>query len=189
MIDRKTYEQEEKKQKIHRTVNTALSIAVFLLGVHYFLPVLDKVTGLEEQRKINNEIAQLASDEGYRRCKYDDSLGKATVGFGHLLRTNEPIKCLDGHEAIKYLKEDYENAKESVERLYPWAEGEVKLVMINMTYQLGETGFSKFEDTINYLKEGNYVYAAGEMLNSRWARQTPNRAGRLAGRILGLENE
>lgn len=185
MITLDKYEKEEKKQKIHRTLNTVLNISVFSLGVLYLQPVLERLTGLEEERKIEQEISQLASDEGYRSCIYSDSLGKATIGFGHLIKENTS-SCIDGHEAVERLREDYEYARLSVERNYPWAEGEVKLVMINMTYQLGETGFSKFKDTISYLKQEEYDLAAGEMLNSVWAKQTPNRAGRLAGRIMSI---
>ena len=49
-----------------------------------------------------------------------------------------------------------------------------------MCYQLGVTGVSKFKKTLAYLENFEYRMASKEMLDSRWARQTPNRAKRLS---------
>ena len=84
------------------------------------------------------------------------------------------------------LRKDYANATKNIDKLYPWADGEVRLVLINMAYQMGPTGLSKFTETIGHLKESNYDLAASEMLNSIWANQTPSRASRLAGRIMAI---
>jgi lysozyme len=45
-----------------------------------------------------------------------------------------------------------------------------------MCYQLGVKGFSKFRKTIALLNSGDYIMASEEMLDSKWAVQTPNRA-------------
>ena len=55
-----------------------------------------------------------------------------------------------------------------------------------MCYQLGVTGFSKFKKTISYLKDGEWADCAYEMLDSLWARQTPQRAKELGNRIKEL---
>ena len=49
-----------------------------------------------------------------------------------------------------------------------------------MCYQLGLGGFSKFKKTISYLEKENYLEASKEMLDSKWAKQTPNRAKKLS---------
>ena len=53
-------------------------------------------------------------------------------------------------------------------------------VVYEMCYQLGLGGFSKFKKTIQFLRLGDYEACSSEMLDSRWARQTPNRAKRLS---------
>ena len=56
----------------------------------------------------------------------------------------------------------------------------VQEVVLNMCYQLGVTGVSKFRRAISALQEGDWDEAANEMLDSLWARQTPNRAKELS---------
>lgn len=53
-------------------------------------------------------------------------------------------------------------------------------VLINMCFQLGFTGFSKFKKTLKYINDFDFEKASKEMLNSLWAKQTPNRANELA---------
>ena len=57
---------------------------------------------------------------------------------------------------------------------------EIQGVVIEMAYQMGFTGFTKFKKAIANMKDKNWKAAAAEMLDSRWAKQTPNRANRLA---------
>jgi lysozyme len=47
-----------------------------------------------------------------------------------------------------------------------------------MVFQLGKTGVSKFRNMWKALQQNppQYSVAASEMLDSRWAKQTPNRA-------------
>ncbi len=56
-----------------------------------------------------------------------------------------------------------------------------------MTYQLGRGGLSKFKKMKGALCNGskpNYIDAANEMLDSKWAKkQTPRRAKELADRM------
>lgn len=148
--------------------------------------VKTKFEQLTEDQHRSSEIAQLVVDEGYRRCIYDDSRGLKTVGFGHLMLPTDTYKCLSKGQAVKLLMKDYAYAENSVDTRYPWAYGEVRLVLINMTYQMGASGVSKFKDTLNALRDEEYVDAAIELLDSRWAVQTSHRASRLAGRILAI---
>ena len=45
---------------------------------------------------------------------------------------------------------------------------------------IGKTGVSKFNNMWKALSELNYIGASFEMLDSRWAKQTPNRAKGMA---------
>ncbi len=185
-MDYDSYLQNEKLQAVHRTINTFLTLIVVVIGFNVLTPIYDDLSGLKAERIVQSEITQLVEDEGYRPKPYKDSLGKLTIGFGHLIKEGETFDDLTPHKAVEMLRKDYANASEDVERMYDWADGDVKLVLINMTYQMGSNGLSKFQKTINYLKTDQYDLAAGEMLTSRWANQTPRRASRLAGRIMSL---
>ncbi len=183
--------KSEKFQAIHRTLNTILGICILAVGLSLLYPLIDKVDDLEAQRLeqvkvVNSEIAQLMVDEGFKTKPYKDSRGLWTIGVGHLIQPHESFDKLTPRFIMEMLRKDYTSATKDIERLFPWAKSEVKLVLINMRFQLGATGLSKFSKTIKYLEAKEYDNAAIEMLSSKWARQTPNRASRLAGRIMQL---
>jgi len=56
---------------------------------------------------------------------------------------------------------------------------DVKNILQNMYYQLGNKLFN-FVKTLHYVETGKYKAAAIEMLDSLWAKQTPNRAKELS---------
>ena len=60
---------------------------------------------------------------------------------------------------------------------------EAKEVIINMVYQIGEGGVSKFKNMWKALDSEDYGEASFQMLDSKWAKQTPARAGKLAGKM------
>jgi lysozyme len=51
-------------------------------------------------------------------------------------------------------------------------------VLISMAYQLGVNGLAGFKNTLAMIAAGNFSGAASGMMNSLWARQTPDRAQR-----------
>ena len=53
-------------------------------------------------------------------------------------------------------------------------------IIIEMVFQLGRTGVKKFRNMWKALAEKNYIGASFEMLDSKWAKQTPNRAKSMA---------
>jgi lysozyme len=56
-------------------------------------------------------------------------------------------------------------------------------VLVEMVYQLGLTGVLGFRRMLDALRQSDYRLASVEMLRSRWAEQTPNRASELALRM------
>lgn len=148
--------------------------------------VVSKFESLTYEEHKTTEIAQIVIDEGYKRCIYNDSRGLQTIGFGHLMLPTDTFKCLVKGQAVALLKADYAYAENSVDNRYPWAYGEARLVLINMTYQMGQTGVSRFKKSLDCMRDEDYTCAAIELLDSRWARQTSHRAARLAGRILAI---
>ena len=59
---------------------------------------------------------------------------------------------------------------------------DAKIIIIEMIFQLGGTGVSKFRKMWQALQQDppDYAEASAQMLDSRWAKQTPNRAQEMA---------
>ena len=125
---------------------------------------------------IDNIVAQLKEHEGFRGQPYDDHLGNPTIGYGTLLPLSkaESVMLLR-HRLISKAEELFERSE-----IYRQASEEVRFVVLNMAYQLGVNGVLKFRLMWRALEQHDYRKASVEMLDSRWATQTPNRAFALA---------
>ena len=133
-------------------------------------------------------IDKIKEHEGFRASVYDDSLGIPTIGFGFAIKDLE----LDLDIAEEILKRKLKNLVKRVHNRFHWvsdAPKPIQEVVYNMCYQMGVSGFSKFKKTIQYLADKNYDKASKEMLDSRWARQTPNRAIELSNIVKAQSNE
>ncbi|UYU30296.1 lysozyme family protein [Siccibacter colletis] len=53
-------------------------------------------------------------------------------------------------------------------------------ILYSMAYQMGVNGLAGFKNTLAMIAAGKFDEASSGMLNSKWARQTPNRARRHA---------
>ena len=53
-------------------------------------------------------------------------------------------------------------------------------ILYNMVYQMGVKGVLNFKNMIKALEAKDYKRAGDEMLDSKWAKQTPARANRLS---------
>jgi len=56
----------------------------------------------------------------------------------------------------------------------------LKEIYTEMIFQLGPGGVSKFKKTFDFVKMKKFKEASIEMLDSRWNKQTPNRAKHLS---------
>jgi lysozyme len=139
--------------------------------------------------------------EGYRQLPYFDSLGFATVGYGHLIHNIELTAMVnyrtfgnllrwlsDPIQHDIWLVDDLRRAESDAQRYIGDAWERLsdvrKEVLTEMAFQLGASrlgGFVKLRDAI---LSGLWVRAQSEMMDSRWAQQTPNRAKELASRML-----
>lgn len=126
--------------------------------------------------------------EGFVPRTYADSLGKRTIGYGHLCV--EPEQWDDDKEYTKeelnvVFEKDFNEALKNAEHLI----GErsindtAKEVIIEMVFQLGIGGVGKFKNMWSALDRKDYGEASFQMLDSLWAKQTPARAGKLAGKM------
>ena len=129
---------------------------------------------------------RIKEHEGYRSKVYLDSLGKRTVGFGHLCVEDfwEDNKEYDKELLENIFEKDFQNAFEQVENLCNDYDLDITPtateVLIEMVFQLGIGNVKKFRRMIAALQEQDYETASVEMLDSRWAEQTPARAEELS---------
>ena len=124
-------------------------------------------------------LESIKKHEGFVEHVYDDSLGIPTIGYGFAIKD----LILDADIAEDILMRKLERLQRNANSRFRWLEDMpvvVQEVILNMCYQLGVTGVSKFRKAISALQEGDWDEAANEMLDSLWARQTPNRAKELS---------
>ena len=126
--------------------------------------------------------------EGFVNTIYKDTLGFATIGFGHKVTEHD------------YFEEEVEYSREELEKLFHQDLEHAQLLCENMfmcdlsydppellkdiytemIFQLGPGGVSKFKKTFDFVKMKQFKNASIEMLDSRWNKQTPNRAKALS---------
>ena len=130
-------------------------------------------------------INSIKAHEGYEPMVYKCTEGHDTIGIGFKvadLKLSEEVCDL-------IMAEILDDLISRIERKISWfryTEDEVKLVIVNMSYQMGLSGVLKFKRALAAMEIKNWGMAADEMLDSLWARQTPNRANELADIIRGL---
>ena len=135
---------------------------------------------------------QLTEDEG---CKYEiylDHLGYKTFGIGHLCKATDPENDLEvGSEVSKERVDecflnDIEKVIEDCIILYDdfyTLPDEAQLIVANMMFNLGRPRLTNFIRMRKAVNEGNFAEAKIQMLDSKWAKQVPNRAERLSERM------
>lgn len=132
-----------------------------------------------------DELKQAIKEhEGYRNKVYLCSENRRTVGYGHLCVEDhwEDDKEYDKEYLEEIFNKDFNKAVEQSNSLI----GErainhiAKQVIIEMVYQLGVGNVSKFQKMWSALDSEDYETAGNEMLDSRWAKQTPHRCAKLS---------
>ena len=132
---------------------------------------------------------QLKKHEGIKYKAYKDTEGNMTIGVGHKILPNEKYlltKELTDEEVEELFIQDMDTAISESEKL-PFFKGldDVRQnVVVNMVYNMGKAGYEKFKKSIEGVTNGDYVKAAVEMLDSKWATQVKGRAEELATQML-----
>ena len=141
---------------------------------------------------MNKLLESVKKHEGYRNKVYLDTLGKRTIGVGHLCVENfwEDDKEYEESFLMEILEKDLQGAIDKAEDLINNCPSggkanisdDAKIIIIEMIFQLGGNGVSKFRKMWQALQQDppDYAEASVQMLDSRWAKQTPNRANEMA---------
>ena len=138
---------------------------------------------------------QLKIDEGCVYEIYNDHLGYATFGIGHLVTESDPEQgqSLGTPVSSDRVAEAFESDIQSVLRdcniLYSDFDDlpeEAQQVIANMMFNLGRPRLSKFAGMKRGVDARDWDAAADEMVDSNWYRQVTNRADRLVERVRAL---
>lgn len=131
---------------------------------------------------IDDLTRQLRRDEGEVLHAYQDHLGFWTIGIGRLIDQRKG-GGITSEEAAYLLANDIAKFTTALRARLPWfgrLDEARQGVLANMAFQLGIDGVLGFKNTLALVDAGDYEGAARGMLASKWAQQTPARAGRLA---------
>lgn len=129
---------------------------------------------------------RIKKHEGFIPRVYKDILGKATIGYGHLVTEKDNFqvgKEYSKEELEEVFNQDFNKAVEGANELTSQLSlvlATVKGVIIEMVFQLGKTGVSKFKKFFEALNNQDYNEAANQMIDSNWHKQTPKRCEELA---------
>ena len=127
---------------------------------------------------LDRAAAYVEQEEGYRARVYRCPTGALTIGIGYNLDAGMPHD-----EAVLLLRHRLAKIHAELSNKLPFFGrlSEIRqAALISMAYQMGTDGLLAFNRTLASIEAGHYDTAGREMLESKWARQTPERAQRTA---------
>ena len=121
--------------------------------------------------------------EGFSATSYTDTTGHLTVGFGH--RTDKSV-TMSRETALAVLADDITKAEQGARRVFLTFSGQpqhVQDVLVELTFQMGQSGMRKFVHFGQAIQSRNYELASACLIDSRFHHQTPQRCETLAKRL------
>jgi lysozyme len=146
---------------------------------------------------INQLRRELEVDEGRVDKIYLDHLGLPTFGIGHLVTKKDPEYKMpvdtpvSDTRVVECFNNDVLTVVSDCNKLYKNFDelpDEVQLIIANMMFNMGRPRLSKFKGMKAGILASDWKVAADEMIDSRWYKQVPNRAGRLVKRMRAVTN-
>jgi lysozyme len=138
---------------------------------------------------------ELKEDEGCVYEVYNDHLGYATFGIGHLILDSDPEHgaeigtAVSESRVIEAFQSDIVGVLSDCETLYDDFEDlpeEAQRIIANMMFNMGRPRLSKFKGMKRGVDARDWNAAADEMVDSNWYRQVTNRADRLVVRMRSI---
>jgi len=145
-------------------------------------------------------IKKLVAHEGLRLEVYQDTLGINTIGIGRNLEdrgiTEQELSDLDipsiehvytygitEADAVYLATNDVEIVEEELLKAHPCVDSldsVRQLILMDMAFNMGVPRLCKFKNMWTAIHNEDFITAAKEMLDSRWANQVKSRATKLA---------
>ena len=135
---------------------------------------------------------EIKADEGYKNEIYLDHLSLPTLGVGHLIKEKDPEFGLevgthiDDERVNELFEQDLNITLDECTYLYEdfyILPEEAQLIIANMMFNLGRPRLSKFLKLKAAVDDEDWMEASVQMMDSKWAKQVPNRAKRLCERM------
>ena len=131
-------------------------------------------------------VYKMYDTEGNYRV-YLDSEGKPTVGIGHLIDNDSPgfvknlkvgdtITPAQAHELFKTDVDDAVKLTNAAIKAHPNLINVDYNASAEVSYQMGNKVWKGFPNTMKLIDAGDYLGASEEVMKSKWAKQTPQRA-------------
>lgn len=134
---------------------------------------------------VSRLIEMLKLHEGVEHFAYECSESKITIGCGRNVDRDGGLGLSD--DEIDYLlQNDIDRCVAELTNEYPWFEklDDVRRDAItDIFFNLGATRFRGFRKAIGYMESGDFILAAHEFRDSRWADQVKGRADTLTDMI------
>ena len=137
--------------------------------------------------------------EGYERNKYLDPLGFETVGIGRNLEVypfdpdeQEQYDILGFYshlDATAWAYDKLKQCRQDVVIHNPWlveSPAEIRLIVVDMTFNLGLKGILGFKNMLKAIKVGDYYEAAAQLKDSKYYHQVGRRSQDHYNTIIGL---
>lgn len=138
-------------------------------------------------------VKRLEFHEGFRSAPYLCPSKKITIGIGHNTEAREWTpeekkaigdwkKGITKNAAYMILRNDINLCLADLKKLGFWyyLDNERQYALLDMCFQLGFQGLSKFKKMLEAIRVKDYAEAEKQCLTSEYAKQTPKRAQRIA---------
>ena len=128
----------------------------------------------------HNLKKRIKLNEGFSTKPYKDQLGYLTIGYGHLILSNEKdliTKKIHKKELEEIFEKDFNIALNNFNNsLKPLISNKKEAeLLIEMVFQLGIKGCLEFNKLSKNMRKGNKHLVCFEMMDSLWYKQTPYR--------------
>ena len=120
-------------------------------------------------------IEDIKQEEGFKGIVYKCTEGFDTIGYGTRLPLSEKEAEMILEYRLNILKGNLLSSLYMLD-----IDKKAWDILYNMVYQMGVKGVLNFKNMIKALEAKDYKRAGDEMLDSKWAKQTPARANRLS---------
>jgi len=116
----------------------------------------------------------IKSHEGLKLRPYLCTAGRLTIGYGRNIEDNG----ISAREAEVMLDSDILETLTDLKSFKWWhaLSDNRKAALVDFRFQMGASRFRLFKKTITALALGDFNIAADELLDSKYAKQCPNRA-------------
>ena len=136
-------------------------------------------------KALKNMIKQ---HEGKRLKVYKDTVGKDTIGYGHLVKPGEDFsKGITDQQADEMFNKDFDRHVQGARTTpgYSLADQKRKQAMVDLAYNMGPNWHKSWPKFSAAAKSGDWKTAAKELQNSKWYKQVGNRGNTIVNMIAG----